>query len=110
MSERRIISSDRASCPDCGGIEAIVRVRGNAFAATCTTCRVSTIAQMLGDAELLDAFGEHDELAPVVSIARAGGVMLSNYSPELVEYVDEGLKRALDVKLDEALFGVIVRT
>lgn len=101
MSERRIVSSDRASCPNCGGVEAIVRVRGNAFAATCTSCRESTIAPMLGARELLDAFGEVDEIAPVVSIMRA--------STPLGVHIAGELKRALDVELDRGLFGVELR-
>lgn len=65
MTERRVMSSEIARCPDCGNSEAIVRVRGNAFAATCTRCRTSTITPLLDAADLNAAMPDGPTVRPV---------------------------------------------
>lgn len=57
-----------ASCPSCGFDRARVRVRGNAFAATCLRCRRTDVMPLLSEADLLAVDGELDEIAPVVEI------------------------------------------
>lgn len=57
------------SACDCGCTEAIVRVRGNAFAATCIDCRRTAIVPMLAERELREAFGESAEIAQVVHLS-----------------------------------------
>jgi hypothetical protein len=66
MAETRIVTSEESSCPACGCDTAVVRVRGNAFAATCTRCRCTEIAPMLGESELRDCFEEHEPVTPVL--------------------------------------------
>lgn len=70
MSEPRFVTSDRAACPSCGCSSAVVRVNGNAFAATCVECGHAEIMPMLLGQELIDCFDEHEPVAPV-SIMRA---------------------------------------
>lgn len=50
-----------SQCPTCGNSEAIVRVRGNAFSAVCTSCRRADVTPLLSTDDLLDVEGERFE-------------------------------------------------
>lgn len=47
-----------SECPTCGNDAAIVRVRGNAFSAVCTSCRRADVTPLLGTDDLLITEGE----------------------------------------------------
>ena len=104
MSDRRFVTS-AVGCPSCGCDSAIVRVRGNAFAATCVDCGQSEIAPMLGARELLDAFGE-GELVEPVAIVRArswfdDGLRMLTSRAVLDDSID--LRGELDRQLDAVM-------
>lgn len=47
-----------SQCPTCGHDEAIVRVRGNAFSAVCTSCGRADVTPLLDSDDLLATEGE----------------------------------------------------
>lgn len=80
----RVVRADDAHCPACGHDEARVRTRGNAYAATCTSCsHVELVPMLYGDA--LSVFDEpSSQLADVIALgtrARSGAVAAP--APEL---------------------------
>lgn len=104
MNTRHVVdSTGEACCSACGGTQAIVRMRGNAFAATCTNCRETTIAPMLAGDELDDVCGDRGQLAtvtPIVPPKRTDSPMWDRI----------GVQIAALPPLDPTVFGVTLRT